>query len=244
MATSLTPMSKSALVLLSGGLDSTTLLASMLDKDPGRRIEALFINYGQRHIREAEASEAIAAHYGVPWYVLDLRGFGKLVSSALTSDDIAVPHGHYAADNMAITVVPGRNATFLSAAAGVAESRDLDSLAVAMHAGDHTIYPDCRPEFVKAISVALWSGYQVEVVAPLLYATKTDIAADAAKLGVPIAMSWSCYEGGEIHCGRCGTCVERLEAFVNAGVPDPTEYADREFWKQQTANTATDIRVM
>lgn len=224
----------SSLVLLSGGLDSTTLLAAEVERAHllGSRLEAVFVDYGQRHIREAKAAVTVAQHYAVRLHELDLRGYGALVNSALTSEWITVPHGHYSADTMAATVVPGRNATFLAAAAGLAASRTLGRLAVAVHAGDHPVYPDCRPDFVEAMGKALWLGYSVRVAAPFVGITKADIAAKAAQLRAPIAKTWSCYEGGELHCGRCGTCVERQEAFSLSGTPDPTEYADPEYWKQ------------
>jgi 7-cyano-7-deazaguanine synthase len=223
----------SAIVLLSGGLDSTTLLANTVTaQEP---CEAVFVNYGQRHLRERDSSIAVAAHYGVPWMELDLRCFGDSVKSALTSGGLAeraeVPHGHYAADNMALTVVPGRNAVMLSAAAGIAASRGAVRVLFAAHAGDHPIYPDCRLEFITAMSAATEEGYGVRVVAPFAQFDKAWIAERARKLDAPVHLSWSCYEGGEIHCGRCGTCVERAEAFWKAGVPDPTEYVDANYWK-------------
>jgi 7-cyano-7-deazaguanine synthase len=227
-----------ALVLLSGGLDSTTLLAQSLADCA--RVEALFVNYGQRHIRERESSRKIADRYGLRWDELDLTQFGASVRSALTSPDVRVPHGHYTAASMRITVVPNRNATLLSAAAGIAASRNLEVVRTAVHAGDHAVYADCRPEFIDAINLASRLGCEVGVEAPFVEIDKTAIAALAHKLDAPIELTWSCYEGGQRnanqHCGRCGTCVERAEALHDAGVPDPTDYADREFWKQAVAN--------
>jgi 7-cyano-7-deazaguanine synthase len=215
------------LALLSGGLDSST--AAKLT----HAAEAVFIDYGQRHIREFESALAVAAAYGIELTKLDLRAFGASVRSALTSDDIEVPHGHYAAENMAITVVPNRNAVMLSAAAGIAASRGHSTVVTAVHAGDHAIYPDCRPDFIEALSRATRLACGVSIHAPFLFRTKSEIAAMAAKINVPIGITWSCYEGGEMHCGRCGTCVERLEAIHDAGVADPTLYADVDFWRQQ-----------
>lgn len=217
------------LALLSGGMDSSTLTAFTNAE------AAVFINYGQRHIREHQSAKAIASHYDIPLFELDLRAFGDSVRSALTSKGIDVPHGHYAADNMAITVVPNRNAVLLSAAAGIAASRGLGHVVTAVHAGDHAIYPDCRPEFIDAIDDATYLACGVHIHAPFLYESKAKIAALAGRLGVPLGMTWSCYEGGAIHCGRCGTCVERAEAFAEAGLADPTEYADPAFWRQQVA---------
>lgn len=219
----------STLALLSGGLDSSTTVAVT------GAAEAVFVDYGQRHIREKESAEAIASFYGIPLTVLDLRAFGASVQSALTSD-IAVPHGHYTADNMAVTVVPNRNAVMLSAAAGIAASRGHDTVATAVHAGDHAIYPDCRPEFIEALSLATALSCGVEIDAPFVYRTKADIARVAINMGVPVKLTWSCYEGGSVHCGRCGTCVERAEAIASTGITDPTEYADPDFWRAATAS--------
>ncbi|QGH75251.1 QueC-like queuosine biosynthesis [Mycobacterium phage Quesadilla] len=215
------------LALLSGGLDSSTLVAHT------RADAAVFIDYGQRHIREYDSALAIAIFYGIPLFELDLRSFGRSVESALTSADIEVPHGHYAADNMAKTVVPNRNAVMLSAAAGIAASKGLGQVVTAVHAGDHAVYPDCRPEFIEAISAATYLACGVQIKAPFVHQSKAEIAARAAELHVPIALTWSCYEGGEQHCGRCGTCVERAEAISLAGIADPTHYADAEFWRSQ-----------
>ncbi len=222
----------SSLVLLSGGMDSTTALAATLAvAGPEDAVEALFIDYGQRHIRERQSSIAVAAHYGVRWAELDLRSFGASVTSALTSPGLGVPHGHYTAESMAQTVVPNRNATMLAAAAGIASSRGLAHVVTAVHAGDHAVYVDCRPEFITALSAAMVLGCGVDIVAPFVHTTKTDIAREGAALLAPYDLTWSCYEGGDIHCGRCGTCVERAEAFHDAGVADPTAYIDAEFWR-------------
>lgn len=216
------------LALLSGGLDSSTLVAHTNAE------AAVFVDYGQRHIRERRSAEAIANHYGIPLYPLDLTSYGKNVRSALTSGDIAVPHGHYAADNMAVTVVPNRNAVMLSAAAGVAASLGFTRVVTAVHAGDHAVYPDCRPVFIDAIDLASYRGCGVHIVAPFVLWSKAEIARRALHLGVPVEQTWSCYEGGEVHCGRCGTCVERAEAIAEAGFPhDPTTYADPTFWQTQ-----------
>lgn len=212
-------------VLLSGGMDSTTALAHALTGADPATSRAIFVDYGQRHIVERESAHAVAEHYGVPLTVLDLTGFGRSVSSALTNPDIAVPHGHYAAPNMAITVVPNRNATMLSAAAGIASQAGARHLYTAVHAGDHAVYADCRPEFIEALSRATVLSCGVEILAPFVRMTKTEIAAYGANRGVPYELTWSCYEGGTEHCGKCGTCVERAEAFRDAGLDDPTRYA-------------------
>jgi 7-cyano-7-deazaguanine synthase len=216
---------KTQVVLLSGGMDSTALLAHAATVGPVAG--ALSVNYGQRHVKELEAAKAVAARYGVPHFVLDLTSWGSLLTgSALTDASVEVPEGHYAAPNMAVTVVPNRNATMLMAAAGVAESLGADVVLTAVHAGDHAVYPDCRPEFIAAASLAanLGTGGKVSIDAPFVRLSKTEIAVHGTALRAPLELSWSCYKGGERHCGKCGTCVERIEAFRDAGVTDPTEY--------------------
>lgn len=220
------------LVLLSGGLDSSTLLAQCAsDATAGL---ALSVDYGQRHIRELEAAAAIARHYGVEHLVLDLTDWGRLLpGSALTDRSVTVPHGHYADETMAATVVPNRNATLLMAAAGVALAAGCTRVLFAAHAGDHPVYPDCRPTFIAAAAYAaeLGTDGRVTIAAPFAQMTKADIAHLAATLAVPIALTWSCYEGGARHCGRCGTCVERAEALDCAFDVDSTDYADPDYWR-------------
>jgi len=232
-------MTYSPLVLLSGGVDSSTLLAeSLVDPNDRERVveaTAVFVNYGQRHLREQYAADAIARYYGVKLITLDLRSFGLSVRSALTQADIPVPHGHYTEDSMAATVVPNRNATMLSAAAGVAASLGHNMVKTAVHAGDHAVYADCRPEFIDAIDAATQFGCGVRISAPFVNISKADIVKLGAALSVPYALTWSCYEGRERHCGRCGTCVERAEAFHLAGVPDVTLYEDPHFWRTSVA---------
>lgn len=212
-------------VLLSGGMDSTTALAHALrDADPARSL-GIFVDYGQRHIVERHAARQVADRYGVNLVTLDLTGYGKAVTSALTDPRVKVPHGEYGPENMALTVVPNRNATMLSAAAGVSAQRGIRHLYTAVHAGDHTVYADCRPDFIEALSRATVLSCGVEVLAPFVHMDKAAIARYGAKQGVPFALTWSCYEGGTEHCGRCGTCIERHEAFRDAGLDDPTLYA-------------------
>lgn len=213
------------LILLSGGLDSTTLLA---DRAQTAAL-ALSVHYGQRHKKELVAAQEVAAHYGVEHHIVDLSAWGALLTgSALTDWSVEVPHGHYADESMRITVVPNRNAVMLMAAVGVAESRSLSRVLLAVHAGDHPIYPDCRPEFIESANrTAMFAtDGRVRVCAPFVNWAKVDIAAHAGRLEVPVGLTWSCYKGGTVHCGRCGTCTERREAFQLAGLTDPTEYED------------------
>jgi 7-cyano-7-deazaguanine synthase len=157
---------------------------------------------------------------------------GHLLSGSALTDDIEVPHGHYAAENMAVTVVPNRNAIMLSIAYGVAVARGARLVAAAVHAGDHYVYPDCRPQFVEAFdamqrqAVEGFGDPDLRLHAPFIHKSKAEIVEIGTSLGVPYEDTWSCYEGGEIHCGLCGTCTERKEAFQLAGVPDPTKYRE------------------
>lgn len=217
-------------VSLSGGMDSTALLAWVLSELPGEPVRAVGFDYGQRHRRELESAANVADHFGVPF---DMVALPRLSSPALT-DGQDVPHGHYTDESMAVTVVKGRNMLF--AANLVARAQPGDVVAVGVHAGDHAQYPDCRPEFWVPFAQAVRNAYGVTVLAPFLNASKEDIAAVGQLHHAPFHLSWSCYEGGAQHCGRCGTCVERAEAFHLAGVPDPTPYADTEFWKEAVAN--------
>jgi 7-cyano-7-deazaguanine synthase len=203
-------------------MDSTALLASVVSKYDG--IMALSVDYGQRHSRELDAANAVATFYDVEWEVLDLSGLAPLLRSALTQHDQPLPEGHYADESMKATVVPGRNAIMLAAAAGVAQSRGASTVLTAVHAGDHPIYPDCRPDFIAAIDHALYLATGVHVAAPFVGVTKTDIARLGATNDAPFDLTWSCYAGGDVHCGRCGTCVERVEAFRESGITDPTTY--------------------
>jgi 7-cyano-7-deazaguanine synthase len=204
-------------VLFSGGMDSTALLFRAVRVNGAANVRAISFDYGQRHVRELRAAEQIAADLGVDHIVLNLRGL--LTGSALLGEG-DIPHGHYADESMAATVVPGRNLLF--AAAVIAQARAGDVVMLGVHAGDHPVYPDCRPEFVRALAEAA-QAYDVTISAPWVNITKADIV--MAEPRAPYEFSWSCYEGGAYHCGQCGTCVERREAFELAGAPDRTTYA-------------------
>lgn len=213
------------ILILSGGLDSAVLLYRLLAD--GDTVAALSVDYGQRHRRELACARALCGRLGVEHREADLSGLRPLLAgSSQTDDAVPVPHGHYEAETMKLTVVPNRNMLMLSAAAAWAISRRADRVAYAAHGGDHAIYPDCRPGFVAALAAALGLAdwHPLGLFAPYLGVSKADIVAEGARLGVPFAGTWSCYEGGAVHCGRCGTCVERREAFALAGVPDPTPY--------------------
>jgi 7-cyano-7-deazaguanine synthase len=216
--------------IVSGGMDSVTL-AHALAAD-GDTLHLLSVDYGQRHRRELADAEACALRLGARWHYADLRGVRELLGrSALTDPATPVPYGHYAAPTMAITVVPNRNALLLALAYGLAVTVGADRVATAVHAGDHYVYPDCRPAFLDAfaamerLATAGHAAPGLHLHAPFAHQTKAAIVRVGHALGVPWAATWSCYEGGAVHCGRCGTCVERREAFTEAAVPDPTEYA-------------------
>lgn len=213
-----------AVVLLSGGLDSATLLAHLLAA--GHDCRALSVDYGQRHRRELDAAASVARHFGAPHEVVALPA-SLLAGSALTTGGGPVPHGHYADPTMRATVVPARNTVLLALAAAVAVREGCGAVALANHAGDHPVYPDCRPEFVAAFAgvLALCDYEPVGLLAPFAARSKADVVRRGAELAVPFGLTWSCYEGAALHCGKCGTCVERLEAFRVASVDDPTEYA-------------------
>lgn len=229
-----------AVAIVSGGLDSTVLAYSLRHY----QLTMVSFNYGQKHVRELGFAARTAEKLNADHIVFDLSQLGMFLESSLTDPAIDVPHGHYAAENMKSTVVPNRNAIMLSIAYGVAVSRRAVLCAFGVHAGDHFVYPDCRPEFVRAINQAFLVGNEgfnefaeprreshipasvtrLEVVAPFVHMTKADIVGIGANIGVPFEDTWSCYEGEPRHCGECGTCVERKEAFELAKVKDPTVY--------------------
>jgi 7-cyano-7-deazaguanine synthase len=300
-----------SVAIVSGGLDSTTLVYDMLDR--GYLPHLLSFNYGQRHAKELTYASWTARQLQLPHDIIDLTGITRLISnSALTSGnecicgpailgegplrecpqhgELSVPEGHYAEDNMKLTVVPNRNMIMLSIAVGVAVNEHARCVGIGVHSGDHEIYPDCRPEFINTMEMVIvvanrgfhnfdlglpktngkpkqWNEdleqstinhvlleevvgapEQGPLYAPFLFKTKSDIAYRALELNVPLHMTWSCYKGGEQHCGRCGTCVERLEAIHNAITlahpdydrddveqavrdTDITSYLDTEYWK-------------
>ncbi len=190
---------------------------------------ALSFDYGAKHnAREIRFAAVHAARLGVRHEVVALPFVDRLFDSALLKSGGEIPEGHYEDATMQQTVVPFRNAILLSIATGVAESRGASGVVIAAHGGDHAIYPDCREAFMGAMDEAMRRGTYAEValLRPFIELNKAQIAAAGARLGVDFARTWSCYKGGAVHCGTCGTCVERREAFAAAGVPDPTEYGE------------------
>lgn len=216
---------KDSLLVLSGGLDSTTMLYDYADSIA----LAVTFQYGSNHNkREAAFAKYHCEHLGIEHIEIDLAFMGKYFKSSLLEGADAIPEGNYDEENMKSTVVPFRNGIMLSVAAGLAESRRLKKVMMANHSGDHTIYPDCRPEFAEAMGQAINLGTYigVELVAPYTMLSKSDIVRRGAELGIDYTKTYSCYKGGEVHCGVCGTCRERKEAFALAGVEDKTKYSE------------------
>lgn len=218
-------MEKDSVIILSGGMDSVTLLHYRKE----RIALAVSFDYGSNHnVREIECARRQCEELGIEHLVISLDFMGRYFRSSLLEGADSIPEGHYADENMKSTVVPFRNGIMLSVACGLAESRGLRHVMMANHGGDHAIYPDCRPEFVKSMSDAMRRGtYEgVDILAEFTNITKSDIARLGKKLGVDYSMTYSCYKGGAKHCGRCGTCIERKEAMREAGIDDPTVYED------------------
>lgn len=217
---------KDSLIIISGGMDSTTLL-----HDYKHRIGlAVSFNYGANHnLKEFECAQENCRHLDIPILWIDMREAFKHSKSTLLQGAEFVPEGHYAADNMAQTVVPFRNGILLSVAAGIAESHGLPRVMMANHFGDDAQYPDCRQSFVTTLNRAIELGTdgKVHLVAPYTSLTKRDIATKGNSLGVDYSKTWSCYKGGDEHCGRCGTCVERIWALKPFN--DPTNYLDKDY---------------
>lgn len=218
---------KKTIVVYSGGLDSTVLLAEMVRQ--GREVRALSVNYGQRHRKEILAANEICDRLSVEHQIVNLSGLREIMQgSSQTDSSVPVPHGHYAEESMKLTVVPNRNMLLLATAATWAISLKYDTIAYGAHAGDHAIYPDCRPAFVNAFqeTLALADWHKVVLEGPFTEMTKDQIVRMGVKAGHTelMGLSWSCYEGGDLHCGKCGTCVERKEAFELNKFLDPTKY--------------------
>lgn len=216
---------KDSVIIVSGGMDSITLL---YDKKNEIALGISF-NYESNHnAKEIPLAEMHCKRLGIKHITINLDFMGQYFKSSLLEGGEAIPEGNYADENMKSTVVPFRNGIMLSIAIGIAESNNLKKVLIANHGGDHTIYPDCRPEFIKAIDAAAYAGTFVNahVEAPYTHITKGDIARIGKRLGLNYAETWSCYKGADKHCGRCGTCIERKEALTEAGIDDTTEYEE------------------
>lgn len=214
---------KNSVIILSGGMDSVTMLYEFKD----RIALAVSFDYGSNHNqKEISYAKLHCSKLGIKQIVIKLDFISKYFKSSLLEGANAIPEGHYQDENMKSTVVPFRNGIMLSIACGIAESNGLQYVMIANHAGDHAIYPDCRENFIKSMSNAMKNGTyeEVELFAPYTNIDKTEIARHGKKLGIDYTKTWSCYKGGKIHCGKCGTCVERKEALRDAGIIDKTEY--------------------
>lgn len=217
---------KKALVILSGGMDSTTLLYEVVKKEGADFVVAVSFNYNQKHSKELIKATKTCEKLGVGHHIIPLDVLNDVAISSLTRETIDVPEGHYEQENMKQTVVPNRNMVMISLAASYAMSRKILNLYCGVHSGDHAIYPDCRKEYIeslaKTLSLADWNP--CNLYAPYLTLDKGDIVIKGKNLGVDYSLTWTCYKGKQKACGNCGSCTERLEAFKKAGVDDPLEY--------------------
>ncbi len=216
---------KKALVVFSGGMDSTVGVYWAVENYT--EVETLSFYYGSKHNRqEHKRALQTCEKLGLKNTLIELDFINKYFQSDLLQSGGDIPEGHYAADNMKSTVVPFRNGIMLSIAAGFAESQECDVLVLGNHNGDHAIYPDCRESFIEGIKKAISEGTakNIEVVSPFCNISKTDICKIGDELNVDYSLTYSCYKGGDSHCGKCGTCYERIEAFTDSGVNDPTVY--------------------
>ena len=224
---------KHVVVVFSGGLDSTALLMWHLVQR--HKVHALSFDYGQRHRRELDSALTITTvlrrTYAMTHSIVDLTHVGQFFGgNSQTDKSIPVPEGHYTDETMKLTVVPNRNMIMLAVATGVAIAEGAGIVSYGAHSGDHAIYPDCRPDFAAAMGIAIRKGNAPapRLATPFINMSKSELLCIGSRLGAPFEHTWSCYKSGyEYHCGKCGTCVERREAFEHAGVPDPTKYMDK-----------------
>lgn len=226
---------KDSIIVVSGGMDSITMLYEYKD----RIAQAVSFHYGSNHNdKELAFAKMHCGRLGIPHLIIPLSFIGQYFESSLLQGADAIPEGNYDDENMKSTVVPFRNGIMLAIAAGLAETHHLQYVMLANHGGDHAIYPDCRPEFVGSMSDAIAAGtYEnIRIFAPYTNITKADIARHGKELGIDYSETWSCYKGGEHHCGKCGTCTERIEALRLAGIEDNTVYDNTSNVSPQAAN--------
>ncbi len=211
-------------VIYSGGMDSFTLLHKIINE--GKRVYALSFNYGQKHSKELHYAQKVSDELGIPHKIVDITAINQLLLGSSLTDDIEIPEGHYEEESMKSTVVPNRNMIMLSLAVGYAVSIQAKAVYFGAHGGDHAIYPDCRPEFVsKMNAVSHVANYEpVDILAPFLTTNKIGILKEGLALGLDYGKSWTCYNGRERACGKCGSCQERLEAFAENGCTDSLKY--------------------
>ncbi|HAT41183.1 MAG TPA: 7-cyano-7-deazaguanine synthase QueC [Rheinheimera sp.] len=217
-------MPQKVVVIYSGGMDSYTVLHKAIQA--GHEVYALSFNYGQRHVRELECARQVCQELGINHKIVDISAINQILAGSSLTDNIEVPEGHYAADNMKSTVVPNRNMILLSLAVGYAVSLNAQAVYYGAHSGDHFIYPDCRPEFVKKMhDVCQIANYEpIDIISPYLHESKIEILRDGLAMGLDYSKTWTCYNGRAKACGKCGSCQERLEAFTLNQATDPLDY--------------------
>lgn len=217
-------MSEKVVVIYSGGMDSFTLLNKVLTEN--KKAYCLSFNYGQKHSKELHYAQKVCDELGLPHKIVDITAINQLLLGSSLTDDIEIPDGHYEEESMKSTVVPNRNMIMLSLAVGYAVSIKAEAVYYGAHGGDHAIYPDCRPEFVKKMNeVSLIANYEaIEIRATFLHSDKIEILKTGLELGLDYSKTWTCYKGRERACGKCGACQERLEAFKLNGLEDPLPY--------------------
>ncbi|MEM9101891.1 MAG: 7-cyano-7-deazaguanine synthase QueC [Pseudomonadota bacterium] len=218
-------MATNVVVIYSGGMDSFTLL-HQIARQPDYNLHALSFNYGQKHVKELEFAQQVTQTLGISHQVIDIQSINALLQGSSLTTDIEIPEGHYNDETMKSTVVPNRNMILLSLAIGYAVSIDAPKVYYGAHSGDHAIYPDCRPEFVqKMTEVSLVANYlPVSIEVPFLHWDKSQILQAGLDMQLDYGQTWTCYNGREKACGKCGACVERLEAFANNQAQDPLAY--------------------
>lgn len=216
------------LAVVSGGMDSVTMLHDLVAQ--GHEVSVVSFNYGQRHLKELEVAKANADKLGLKHKVIDMAFMAQLLDNSALTGDTDVPEGHYEANNMKLTVVPNRNMIMASIAVGLAVNNGQEAVALGVHSGDHAIYPDCRPEFIKELNdVTQIANYEpITILAPYIDLDKTSIIKRGLEIGVDYSKTWTCYKGLNKACGKCGSCQERLEAFRNNNKEDPVDYETRE----------------
>ncbi len=218
---------KRAVIIYSGGMDSFTLLHHVLAQGfAPDEVACLTFNYGQRHVREIEAAKTVCQGLKITHKIVDISAINTLMAGSSLTDDIEIPEGHYAEESMKSTVVPNRNMVLLSMAVAYAVSLEAPAVYYGAHSGDHAIYPDCRPEFVQKMKdVCAIANYDpVSIETPFLHHTKGEILTVGKVLALDYSNTWTCYNGRQKACGKCGACVERLEAFAENQLIDPLEY--------------------
>ncbi|MGO3345460.1 MAG: 7-cyano-7-deazaguanine synthase QueC [Marinomonas sp.] len=217
-------MSEKAVVVYSGGMDSFTVLHTAIQQ--GLEVHALSFNYGQKHSKELIVAAEVCKHLNIPHKIVDITAINSLMAGSSLTSDSEIPEGHYENESMKSTVVPNRNMVLLSMAIAYAVSLESGKVYYGAHSGDHHIYPDCRPEFVEAMNaVSKIANYQsVEIVTPFLHSSKGEILQAGLTMNLDYANTWTCYNGREKSCGKCGACNERLEAFLEQGKTDPLAY--------------------